>query len=798
LPVGWVDPGTQLGATVVTKDWRFTSETYPTHGAVERWRETMGRIGLQSDPTGAEGAVHDVATLRTSPLGIEFVRISSGPQTLGRAATADPSLLFAMLPLEGETRLGAEPDDRVLTRGDLLIAPPGEAFSLAFGGRFRLLALRVPLAAFRARLVTPRIRKLVHVPGRLGIGHVLSQLLTSVGESFDSLSADDFRPIDIAATELLTTCLAAAVATGTSPQAAILHRVCQEVEARLGDPLLSPAQIARDTGLSERYVQKLFETGGENFTSYVRRRRLERCREDFENPQRGHLSITDICFHWGFNDAAHFSRSFRTQFNMSPRECRQQMERAGKANAVLNASRGWPQEALSLARDQSIGLATRMADLHRKSDAPISEPVRSDPDGGYRYHYLPANDETVHWGYFSHALKPVVVIESGDWITVETLTQHATDDYERMVAGDVGAESVFHWTETGKNVNRRGAGPMDASVFGRGAGEGFGVHICTGPIAIRDASPGDVIEVRIRDVLARPSANPFFAGRVFGSNAATWWGFHYDELLDEPRVREIVTLYELDFESAPPTAQAVYSYRWTPQTDPYGVVHATIDYPGVRVDPATIDRRYGILRGVRVPVRAHFGVIGVAPRESTLVDSTPPSYFGGNIDNWRVGKGSSVYLPVSMPGGLLSVGDPHASQGDGELSGTAIECSLTGIFQIILHKKGEFAGKPFADLTYPLIETADEWILLGFSHPNHLAELGEKAQSEIYSKSSLDLAMKDAFRKMRRLLMTTRGLSEDEAISLMSVAVDFGVTQVVDGNWGVHAILRKALFSAEG
>ena len=83
----------------------------------------------------------------------------------------------------------------------------------------------------------------------------------------------------------------------------------------------------------------------------------------------------------------------------------------------------------------------------------------------------------------------------------------------------------------------------------------------------------------------------------------------------------------------------------------------------------------------------------------------------------------------------------------------------------------------------------------GFSFPNYLADLGAKAQSEIYCKSSTDLALRDAFRKMRRFLMTTQRLSEDEAISLMSIAVDFGVTQVVDGNWGVHAIVRKSLFA---
>ena len=120
---------------------------------------------------------------------------------------------------------------------------------------------------------------------------------------------------------------------------------------------------------------------------------------------------------------------------------------------------------------------------------------------------------------------------------------------------------------------------------------------------------------------------------------------------------------------------------------------------------------------------------------------------------------------------------------------------MTGTFAVTLHKKADLAGAPFADLTYPLIETETDWVLTGFSHPNYLAEFGAMGQSEVYAKSSIDLAMKDAFRKTRRFLMSTRGLSEDEAIALMSVAVDFGVTQVVDGNWGVHAILNKRRFA---
>ena len=204
------------------------------------------------------------------------------------------------------------------------------------------------------------------------------------------------------------------------------------------------------------------------------------------------------------------------------------------------------------------------------------------------------------------------------------------------------------------------------------------------------------------------------------------------------------------------------------------------------VDHSTVQETHGILKNVRIPIRPHFGVMGLAPKEADIVDSIPPGYFGGNIDNWRIGKGATIYYPVAVPGGLFSVGDSHAAQGDSELCGTAIEMSLTGTFQLVLHKKDKLTGS-LAGLNYPLLETQDEWVLHGFSFANYLEELGPTAQQDIYKKSSIDLALRDAFRKMR-----------DEAISLISVAVDFGVTQVVDGNWGIHAIVKKNLFAVTG
>ncbi len=439
------------------------------------------------------------------------------------------------------------------------------------------------------------------------------------------------------------------------------------------------------------------------------------------------------------------------------------------------------------------GASATLGSLGLATSTPAVAQGNSPRNDQQRHFYIPATDRTVMWGYFSRLAEPVVTIESGDYVTIETLTHHANDDSDRMIKSDPGAESVFFWDSKRKGVDRRGAGPMDAKV---GAGGGQGVHICTGPVRVNGAQPGDVLEVRIIDVKPRASANAAFKGRAFGSNAAANWGFHYGDTLTEPKKREVITIYEIDATGERNWARAVYNYRWTPQTDPFGIVHATIDYPGVPVDHATIEKKTGILEGLRIPVRPHFGTMGLAPAEADIVTSIPPNHTGGNIDNWRIGKGAAIYYPVAVPGGMFSVGDPHASQGDSELCGTAIECSLTGTFQFILHPKSSLPGTPLDSLQYPLLETADEWLVHGFSYANYLAELGPDAQNAIYSKSSIDRAMRDAYHKMRHFLMTTQRLGEDEAISLMSVAVDFGITQVVDGNWGVHAIVRKEIFPA--
>jgi acetamidase/formamidase/AraC-like DNA-binding protein len=770
----------------------FTSESYSENDRIEAWQDVLGGFGLRSSPLSIRYGEHATALSRASLDGVGLMRFAAGPQVFSPLPRrADLPIL--LMPAEDGAVLNAGGSPQTVPAGRIILLPRQSDWRVTFHRDMRAIVLSVMAESFGGRKISlPECRDAIIVSSD-GLADILGRTLEVAAEALETLSSEAWNTIRLSLAEMLLTLArqkspSAPETPGIGTRPALLQRIYDAIERKVGDPEITPARIAQMEGISERYLQKLFEATGDNFTHYLRERRLQRCSAALADATQSHRSVSDIAFGCGFNDAAHFSRSFRDRFGMSPRAFRQQQE-AERASglAVRAGQRGWPQDAI--------------AQLRPHRSAPMIAPAEPGPielalpqQDRPAHHHLPVDAKHVHWGFFSRSLKPLIEIGSGDTITVETLSQHASDDPERMIIGDPGAESVFRWTGEGKGVERRGAGPMDASIYGRGAGEGFGVHICTGPIAVKGAEPGDVLEVRILDMVPRPSRNPDLKGRIFGSSVAAWWGYHYDEFLTEPKPREAVTIFEI-FPGEEPHAEAIYSYRWQPQTDPSGVLHQTYDYPGVPVAAETIRRRHGVLDGIRIPLRPHFGVIGVAPREAGLVDSVPPAYFGGNLDNWRLGKGAAVYLPVSVSEALLSIGDPHAAQGDGELSGTAIECSMTGTFEVVLHKKADHAGKPFADLTYPLIETETDWVLTGFSHPNYLAEFGAKGQSEVYAKSSLDLAMKDAFRKVRRFLMNTKGLSEDEAIALISAAVDFGVTQVVDGNWGVHAILSKRLFA---
>jgi acetamidase/formamidase len=172
--------------------------------------------------------------------------------------------------------------------------------------------------------------------------------------------------------------------------------------------------------------------------------------------------------------------------------------------------------------------------------------------------------------------------------------------------------------------------------------------------------------------------------------------------------------------------------------------------------------------GVVVPLKPFWGVIGVAPPLSMgRVPSGPPNVFGGNMDNRDLVGGATLYLPVFVPGALLSIGDGHAAQGYGEVCLSAIETSLKGEIQVVLHK-----NKP---LKQPRAET-----------PTHFMTMGLNAD--------LDEAVKIATREMLDWVVEMKGLSREDAYMLASATMDLVVTQAVDGTKGIHALMPKAIF----
>lgn len=173
--------------------------------------------------------------------------------------------------------------------------------------------------------------------------------------------------------------------------------------------------------------------------------------------------------------------------------------------------------------------------------------------------------------------------------------------------------------------------------------------------------------------------------------------------------------------------------------------------------------------------------MGLAPASHDFVDSIPPMPTGGNLDNKRIGVGTTMYYPIEVAGGLLSMGDAHAAQGDSELDGTGIETSLTGKFRLTVIKKADLTPA-LAALDFPLGETETEWIVHGFTETDYLATYAADP-SQIFSNSDINKAMMNAFMQTRKLLMNQYGLREGEAWTIITQGVDFGMTQLVDGNW---------------
>lgn len=275
-------------------------------------------------------------------------------------------------------------------------------------------------------------------------------------------------------------------------------------------------------------------------------------------------------------------------------------------------------------------------------------------------------------------------------------------------------------TNSPTGLERNGVKPADVQqslrdIYDQVKDKGPGGHILTGPIAVEGAEPGDTLEIRIRKIdLAIPYA---------------YNGFRY------------------------------------------GAGLLTDDYPYARSKIIPLDKQMGVAHfapGIDIPMHPFFGSMGVAPPEGFgRYDSTPPTINGGNMDNKWLVAGTTLYLPVHATGALFEVGDGHAGQGDGEVDVTAMETSLTGTFEFILHKA---TGQ-----TYPRAETPTQYISMGFD-------------------DDLAVATRKAVKNMVDFLVAEKHLTKDDAYMLVSVAGDLHITEVVDRNKGVHVMLPRGIF----
>ncbi len=241
-------------------------------------------------------------------------------------------------------------------------------------------------------------------------------------------------------------------------------------------------------------------------------------------------------------------------------------------------------------------------------------------------------------------------------------------------------------------------------------------HILTGPIAIAGAEPGDTLEVRIERI--EPNSD---------------WGYNM--------IAPLVGTLPEDFHD-------------------FHLMHIPVD---------CARRTCRMPWGVELPLAPFFGVTGVAPPPRFgVVTSKEPRIHGGNLDNKELQAGSTLFLPVHVPGANFSAGDGHGIQGDGEVCVTALETGLDGTFTFILHKR---EGAPLA---MPRAETPTHYISMGLNE-------------------DLDQAMKQALREMIAFICGRTKLTREQAYGFCSMAVDFRVTQTVNGEKGVHGMLKKGL-----
>ena len=322
-------------------------------------------------------------------------------------------------------------------------------------------------------------------------------------------------------------------------------------------------------------------------------------------------------------------------------------------------------------------------------------------------HTLRSTPETVIWGYFAADIPPALKIKSGQTVRIDTVSHGGINIPEDPVA-------FFAKAGIPRDQILQDALDIRAKVP---RPRGASAHILTGPVYIEEAQPGDMLEVRIVALEHRVPYGVNSSGRGVG------------------------------------------------------VLPDLLTAPSRKVIKFDLNRNVALFSNdIEIPLRPFMGIMAVAPtKESWMISSRPPWRWGGNMDFNKLTAGATLYLPVFHEGARFYTGDSHAAQGDGEVNGTAIEASLTGTFQFIVHKGGA------KNMFWPRAEDADYFYTMGMD-------------------LDLDVAMKNATQETVRFLQVHKGLSAEDAYSLASIAIDFRIAEVVDAVQMVYGMIPKKIF----
>lgn len=353
-------------------------------------------------------------------------------------------------------------------------------------------------------------------------------------------------------------------------------------------------------------------------------------------------------------------------------------------------------------------------------------------------HYVTSEPDRVLWGFLpGRDHQPVLSVASGDSVTFDTVSHEG-------ILEDQGRDPVAWFGDHGVAPHGvlRDAVAIAASSLPHDFDDG--PHVVTGPVAVAGAAPGDLLRVEVLDLALRVPYGVISNRHGLGCLP----GEFPEGISRSPEARpERPELYGSHFSFATVEDSA---------RGPVGVLP------------------FGGGRAARFPLAPFLGIMGVATDTSDPVPSVPPGRHGGNIDVNLAGVGSTLYLPVQVPGAGFFVGDPHYAQGDGEVALTAMEAPLRATVRLSILDSGS-ARAAVGLIDHPFFETDEFWVPVGLD-------------------PDLNEAMRKATRAAVTFLESRIGMPRAEALSYLSAAADFEVSQVVDAVKGVHCCIRKADF----